>query len=618
MIGPSLIAVAVFALPVALSAQSAIEYDVSFPKAAQHEARVVITVRGAPAGQAIEARMSRSSPGRYAPSNFAKNVYDVSAVDGRGRSLTIARPDAHGWSVRGHDGTVRLSYTVWGDRIDGTYLGIDHSHAHMNMPATFMYVVGLETAPIRLTVHPRAGWKIATQLAPTRDSLTFTAPNTQYFLDSPVEVGPLAFRSWTTQHGGKTSTWRLAIHHLGTEAQVDSFALMARSIVDESIAMWGEPPGLDHGTYTFLIDYLPWASGDGMEHRNSTVITSRNALTDRVRRTGALGTFTHELFHAWNIERLRPKSLEPFEFGRDNMSGELWLGEGFSNYGRDLIIRRAGFHSDDDFARAIGDAVTSVITSPARRHGSASDMSRLAPFFDGGSFPDPTNRQNTFLSYYTWGSVIGLGLDLTLRQKYNRTLDDYLRLLWTGYGRQQTPALAPVRPYTADDLRTELGRFTGDPAFANDFFRRYIDGSDVPDFEKLLEPAGFRLVIDREIPYMGAAMDNDTARVFVNWSQEQGSMYDAGISSGDMIYAIDGIPTPTVDSLTEVIRRHKVGDVVQVDVDQRTVRRRVPMTIRGRRPMRVATFESLGVPVSAAVSEFRRNWLGSKRALPSN
>lgn len=613
LIGRTLLAAASFVLPGALAAQRSIEYDISFPRAAQHEARVAMTLRGLPEGQRVEARMSRSSPGRYAPANFAKNVYDVTAADGRGRPLALERPDAHSWAASGHDGTVRISYTVWGDRIDGTYLGIDHSHAHINMPATFIYAAGMETTPIRLTIHPRSGWKVATQLAPTRDSLTFTAPNTQYFLDSPVEVGPITMRSWTTQHGGKTSTWRLAIHHLGTEAQVDSFAVMARWIVDESIAMWGEPPGLDYGTYTFLIDYLPWASGDGMEHRNSTVITSRNSLSDRTRRTNALSTFTHELFHAWNIERLRPKSLEPFEFGRDNMSGELWLGEGFSNYGRDLIIRRAGFWSNEEFARNVGDAVISVITSPARRHGSASDMSRLAPFFDGGAFSDPTNRQNTFLSYYTWGSVIGLGLDLTLRQKFNRTMDDYLRLLWANYGRQQSAAFAPVRAYTRDDLRAELGRFTGDAGFADDFFRRYIDGREVQDFAKLFEPAGFRLVTDDEIPYLGAAMDNDTARVLINWTQESGSMHEAGISSGDLIYAIDGTPTPTVDSLAAVIRGYKVGDLVRVDVAQRTVRRTVPMTIRGRRPMKLVTFESLGIPLPEKAAEFRRSWLGSRR-----
>ena len=109
-------------LPSTLLAQRSIEYDISFPNAAEHEARVVMTVKGAAANQPVEARMSRSSPGRYAASSFAKNVYDVTATDSRGRSLTLSRPDTHGWTVRNHDGTVRFSYTVWGDRIDGSYL----------------------------------------------------------------------------------------------------------------------------------------------------------------------------------------------------------------------------------------------------------------------------------------------------------------------------------------------------------------------------------------------------------------------------------------------------------------------------------------------------------------
>ena len=301
-------------VPCAIQAQKLAEYDISFTNHNQHEARVVATFRGVPAGSTLEARMSKSSPGRYAASNFAKNVYDVAATDSRNRPVEITRIDSHGWRVSGHDGTVRITYTVWGDRIDGTYLSIDHSHAHLNMPATFMFAREMESAPITLTIHPQPGWKIATQLAPTRNPDVFTAPNLQWFLDSPTEVGPVTFRSWTRTIGGKTSTWRLAVHHLGTEADVDSFAVMGRDIVDEAIAMWGEPAGYDLGTYTFIIDYLPWANGDGMEHRNSTIITSTRGIGDRAARTSRLGTFSHEFFHSWNMERLRSKAIEPFNF----------------------------------------------------------------------------------------------------------------------------------------------------------------------------------------------------------------------------------------------------------------------------------------------------------------
>jgi len=591
-----------------------VEYDVSFAKAAQHEARVVMTIRGAPANQPIEPRMARSSPGRYAASSFAKNVYDVSATDSRGRALEITRPDTHGWIVRKHDGTVKIAYTVWGDRIDGSYLSVDHAHAHMNIPATFMYPASMPSAPITVTLHPLTGWRVATQLKPTRDPNVFTAPNYQWFMDSPIEVGPITMRTWTESHGGKTSTWRIGLHHLGTEAGVDSFAVMGRSIVDEAIAVWGEPARYDYGTYTFIIDYLPWSGGDGMEHRNSTVITSsRSDVSEQQKRVNALGTFSHEFFHSWNMERLRSKEIEPFKFATEDMSDGLWFGEGFTNYYGPLVIRRAGFSTDSAFVTNMGGEIIGTILSPARRHGSPVDMSRLAPFFDGGSWSDPTNRQNIFISYYTWGSVVAMGLDLTLREKYNKSLDDYMRLLWKDYGSHQSAALAPLRPYTVANLRDELSKLTGDRAFAESFFSRYVTGREVPDFAALLEPAGYRLVNNGEKPYLGASLDEDTTRVFINSTVEGGSMYDAGISSGDRVYAIDGVKTPTIEALNNTIAQHKIGDIVTVDVEQRMMRRTVPMKIVGRADMKIVSHESLGVPVTEQVRAFRKNWLDSKR-----
>ena len=600
--------------PLALNAQRRVEYDISFPNVHQHEARVVATFRGVPAGSPLEALMSRSSPGRYANSTFAKNVYDVKAVDGRNRPLTVDRIDSHGWRVRRHDGIVRITYTVWGDRIDGTYLSVDHSHAHINMPATFMFARGMEAAPITLTIHPPASWKIGTQLVPTGNANVFTAPNLQWFFDSPTEVGPLIIRSWTSTTAGKSSTWRLAVHHLGTEADVDSFAVMGRRIVDEAVAMWGEPAGYDHGTYTFLIDYLPWANGDGMEHRNSTVITSNRSIGTREQRVARLGTLSHEFFHSWNMERLRSKAIEPFNFEGEDMSGELWFGEGFTNYYGPLIIRRAGFYTDEEYLSMMGGEIIGTINSPARLHGSPIDMSRDAVFFDGASYLDPTNRQNIFISYYTWGSIVAMGLDLTLRERFGKTLDDYMRLLWRDYGKHQSAALAPTRPYTLADLRSSLARLAADTAFAKDFFDRYVEGREVPDFVKLLAPAGFKLEIaDAATPFLGASIDDDSTGVFVNYSQEGGSAYGAGVANSDIIYSVNGIGVMSADSLEAMISRRKVGEVVQLGVEQHKVRHTIPMTIRGRREMKVMTFEKAGLPVTPEIQRFRESWLGSRQ-----
>ena len=180
-----------------------IVYKVTVSAPEHHVADVEVTFPNV--SGTLQARMSRSSPGRYAVHEFAKNVYDVHAFDGKGRELTIVRPNPSEWDVAGHDGTVRMTYRIYGDLVDGTYLGIDISHAHMNMPATFMWARGLDDRPARFTFTPPRGsnWKVATQLYPTSDPWTFTAPNLQYM--GQPDRAERARRRFTVEPGGKTT-----------------------------------------------------------------------------------------------------------------------------------------------------------------------------------------------------------------------------------------------------------------------------------------------------------------------------------------------------------------------------------------------------------------------------
>ena len=156
------------------------------------------------------------------------------------------------------------------------------------------------------------------------------------------------------QSGGSATTFRIALHHDGTDAEADAFARDVERIVREAMAVFGEFPQYENNTYTFLADYLPWASGDGMEHRNSTVLSSAGALRNPGQRSGLLGTVAHEFFHSWNMERIRSRDLEPFNFEEADVSGELWLGEGFTSYYDDLIMRRTGLIAARDDARELG------------------------------------------------------------------------------------------------------------------------------------------------------------------------------------------------------------------------------------------------------------------------
>jgi predicted metalloprotease with PDZ domain len=598
------------------AAQPRVDYEIRFPNRVHHEAEVTATFRGVPAGQPLQVRMSRTSPGRYALHEFAKNVYNVRAADGAGRPLPFTRADPHQWDVAGHDGTVTVQYTLFGDHVDGTYAAIDATHAHLNIPATFLWARGMENAPVQVRFERPAGWRVATQMAPTVDSAVFTAPNLQYFMDSPTEVGPWDVREWTVQGpDGRPSTIRLVVHHQGTAEELDRFADKAKRVVAEQVALWGEPAGYDFGTYTFLADYLPWAAGDGMEHRNSTVLTSRQSLAQA--EMGLLGTVSHEFFHSWNVERIRPDALEPFRLDEANMSGELWFAEGFTSYYDDLSIRRAGLYTDAEYAEVAGGIAASVATAPGRRFFSPVEMSMQAPFVDAAISIDPNNRGNTFLSYYTWGSGIALGLDLTLRSRFTGvTLDDYMRAVWREFGRAQTEALAPARPYTVADLRRVLGDATRDTAFANDFFRRYVEGREAPDYGALLANAGFLLrKAQAGRPWLGGVLQTaaDSSGVAVNaYPLATGSLYAAGIDRGDVIVSLDGQPTRTGDALGAVMAGKRAGDVVTVEFVQRGVRKTARMTLVEHPALEAVPYESAEMQVTPRMRAFREAWLGSR------
>jgi len=596
-------------------AQQPVRYELSFPNAVHHEAEIAVTFPDLPPTP-LEVRMSRSSPGRYALHEFGKNVYAVKAFDGQGRPLEVRRPDPYGWTIAGHDGTVRITYTLFGDHGDGTYVGIDATHAHLNAPATLVWARGLEDRPaeVKFNVPEGSGWKVATQLAPTADPAVFTAPNLQYLLDSPIELSDFALREWTVESNGKSYTIRLAVHHWETDAEVDAYTELAKKVVAEQIAIFGELPNFDYGTYTFLADYHPYAPGDGMEHRNSTVLTSTRPLSTQM--IANLGTLSHEFIHVWNVERIRPASLEPFDFERANMSEALWLAEGFTSYYTPLAIHRAGITSLDDYAAGIGRTLDAVINSPGRQLHNALEMSMQAPYVDAATSVDRHNRANTFISYYTWGAALGLGLDLTIRTTFpGVTLDDFMREMWRVHGRPEKD-FAPTNPYTMEDVVAALGRVTRDQGFAEEFYRRYVAGHDVVDYEKLLGHAG--LLLRRANPGRASLgrvqlRFEKNGAVLTAGTLKGSPLYLAGLSRGDRITSIDGRQVTSAAELDAILAARAPGDRVTIDFEQRGRSRTATVTLAEDDHLEVVTYERAGREVTPEIRRFREEWLGSKQ-----
>lgn len=540
---------------------SPVRYEISFDDRAHHEAQIAIHFTDL-GPEPLQLRMSRTSPGRYALHEFAKNVYDVRVTGAGGREVEVTRPDNHQWDVSGHGGEVTVRYTLYADHADGTYTAIDRTHGHLNMPATFMWARGLGGRAIELAVHvpEGSGWRVATQLAPTDHPYRFTAPDLAYFLDSPTEVSDFWMRTWEVDG----QTIRVALHHTGTEEEANAYADAAAAIVGASTGIYGELPAFDFGTYTFLACYLPWADGDGMEHRNSTVLTSSGSLASN--RLGLLGTVAHEFFHAWNVERIRPDALEPFDFEAANVSGELWFAEGFTSYYDDLILWRAGLIDDADFAQRMGGIANAVENARGRRFYSPVEMSMQAPFVDAATAVDPNNRQNTFLSYYTWGSGIGLALDLELRTRFpGVTLDHVMREMWRTHG-------LTFENYDVAEIQAALARVSEDSRFAADFFDAYVRGREAPDYAALLAAAGIAVAPGRpDTPWLGqlALRYEEGGATLLATPLLDTPLHEAGVDSGDRITSIDGVAPSDRAAIDGVLGRHRAGDTVEIRYESR-------------------------------------------------
>jgi predicted metalloprotease with PDZ domain len=613
----ALLAVFVLVAPAAARAQAPVEYRLSFPEAEHRLMNVDVLFADVPAGT-LELRMSRSSPGRYALHEFAKNVFDVRVTDAAGAALQVARPNPHQWNVTGHSGTVRVTYRIFGDRVDGTYLGIDSTHAHINMPAALMWARGFELRPatVRFTPPSDSGWRVGTQLLPGADPFTFTAPNLQYLMDSPTELSAFSVRSFTIADAPRAPEIRLAVHHTGTDAELDAFARDVERIVREAGRVYGEFPAFDGNTYTFIADYTPWANGDGMEHRNSTIVTSQSSI--RSNRFGLLDTISHEFFHSWNVERIRPRALEPFNFEDANMSGELWLAEGFTSYYGPLVMLRAGLSGTEDFIAEITSVINDVVSSPARRLRSAEEMSRLAPFVDAAAAIDRTDFDNTYMSYYTWGQAIGLGLDLALRDRSNGaiTLDHFMQALWQKHGKPggKAPGYVDV-PYTMADVEAALAAVSGDAAFADDFFARYIEGRDVVNYEALLARAGLVLkVASPGRAYAGELRLQDVSgrpRVAAPVPLDSPA-YTAGLDRDDVIVAVGGAEVTAVADVERLINARKPGDEIPVVYERRGRRVNAMLRLVQDPRLEIVRAENTGQSLTPAQRRFRDEWLSSR------
>ena len=582
-----------------------ISYKVSFPNAIHHEAHIELTASGIPLKPAIF-RVSRSSPGRYATHEFGKNVYDVTAADGNGKKITVNRIDGDVYEVPQHNGNITIAYTLYGNYADGTYAGIDPESIHLNMPASFMWMKGMDETPITISFEiPKENkGMIATQLAPTNEPNTFTAPGLQYFMDCPTKIGDLKFREWTISNpDGKTFKMRIALESAATDAQADELAEKVKRIVQEAKAVYGEFPKYDYGKYTFIASANPFVQGDGMEHRNSTMITVPIPYFNP---DFLLEVFSHEYFHNWNVERIRPKTIEPFNFEKSNMSNELWFAEGFTQYYGELLLARAGFTVENRYLGTLAGLVNTKTNTPGAINYSPVQASNHAVFVDNAVSIDRKNYENMYTSYYPYGAAIALALDIELQTRYHKTIDVYMQAMWKRFGKTEIP-------YTLTTMQETLASVT-DATFAKEFYSKFILGHDAIDYTSLLAKAGYELKKANEgKPSIGInSRVNEQGKLVIGSNTIKGTAaYEGGLDINDELIKMGETSVKSPADIASYLQNKKPGDAIMVTYKHRNIEKQTLLVLKEMVTPAVIPFEQSGKMVTDEMKKIRASWFGS-------
>jgi predicted metalloprotease with PDZ domain len=595
---------------------SPIHYYLSTPQPKNHLFQVKIEVGVAEGVDSIEFQMPKWSPGRYAVFDFARNVQEFSAAAGvcplntkcKLPTAATKRIDDQTWRVetRGVSG-ITVSYAVFGNDLSGTFSQLNEKHANFNGGSIFMYIVGHKPDPVSLDISAPPGWRITNGRMENPNQSSWTFPNYDVLIDTPTEISP----DWTEDKftvGEKR--YRVVVHSLGEEGgKRSSLVSDIRKIVEAETTMWGPP---EFSSYTFLIHFAnDGRSSDGMEHLTSTQIIEPGSLNQADQYQDALDAVSHEFFHVWNVKRLRPVGLGPWDFTRDLRTEGLWVAEGFTNYYGHLMLRRAGIWSDQQLLSEFGRVVSRIENSQGSHLMSAVESSLSAPFIDGAESEQQTNLANTSVSYYYKGETIALVLDGLIRKQTNgkASLDDVMRQMYDEFylNSPNDSYYLKGRAYTVDDVQRVASRVSG--VNLDDFFRRYVWGVERLPYEDALSGVGLRFSKSTSGRIV-LGINFDAAGELSVQSVTGGSIADkAGLSAGDQLVSLGGTKL-TRANLNSTLSRSKPGETVVLSV--RRDNRLVELPLKIRSVAADYTLEEVQ-EVPSAVREGRTAWLTGKR-----
>jgi predicted metalloprotease with PDZ domain len=566
-------------------------YSLSFPAPHTHYVDVAATI---PTGgePRIELMMPVWTPGSYLIREFSRHVEAVSAA-ANGAPLEVTKTRKNRWAVTtGGARLVTVSYRIYGREMSVRTNWIESDFALINGAATFMTPVDGSTRPHVVSLVPAAGWSRSLTALPRTGcgEHDYRADTFDHLVDAPILLGNPAVYEFIVDG---------IPHALVNEGEAGLFdgaraVQDVERIVAEYRRLWGSLP---YERYLFL--NLITEAGGGLEHASSTVLmTTRWATRTRRAYLAWLGLVSHEFCHVWNVKRLRPEALGPFDYERENHTRSLWVAEGFTDYYADLMVHRAGLTTREEYLEALSSKIESLQTTPGRCVQPVSLAS-----FDAWikHYRPDENSPNTAISYYTKGAVLAFLLDARIRHLSAgaRSLDDVLHEAYA--------AFSGTRGFSEQEIREVIDRVAGQRLA--DFWTDAVDGTAELDYAPALETFGLRF---RAVPpqegkaWLGATTRNDGGRLVVTQVRHGGPAHDAGLNVDDELLAIDGIRV-RADKLDERLEQYRPGDTLGVLVARRERLRTVTLVAR-QEPPRQWRLEIAPAPTTAQARQLEA-WL---------
>jgi predicted metalloprotease with PDZ domain len=582
-----------------------LEYHLILTHPNLHLVTVEITARTV-SGDSLEFVMPAWSPGRYAIYDFAKNVQEFEATGAQGQPLAWTNLDKQTWRVdlRQAGGIVKVRYRVFANDLNGSFSQFDATHANLNGASIFMYVAGHKPDPLNLTLDAPKGWQLISGFSDSTSERIFHAPDYDRLVDTPLEACP-EIRLTQFQEQGKTI--RVAVHSYYDE-DTDTTKLLEglQKIVRAEMALMPAP---DFERYTFIFHFAPDISmGDGMEHLNSTQIIMRGNLRSSL--DEALETAAHEFFHVWNVKRLRPAELGPFDYTREVYTPSLWLAEGVTTYVSYLSLLRAGLWTREQFLGRLSEEIRVFEEEPGRAQMSAEDSSFHAWFYDRSPQMQETNFANSTVSYYNKGALLGMLLDLEIqsRTQGTKSLLDVLSLLYHKfYEAPQATYYGPGRGYDEPAILAAVNEVSGSDFTA--FFDSYVRGTAPLPYGNPLASAGLALrvsVREGAPPSIGITAQPEDRGVRVFAVRQGGAADRAGLGRDDIVIAVDDQPLATVD-LNKRLRAYLPGSSVPFTVERHGRQEIIYLTLDPPTPNLYSIQELSGAtPQQTAI---RNRWL---------